>query len=277
MKNAPLAFALVGALLASSAYAQELPPGVSVTQAPVAVSVDADGTATVTLKNGSLYRGALIERIQGDHVTLKTATGEVKTFLWADLAPAAAPAPVAPSPPAKPLEAPGVLVTLTGDEGVHLERVTGTESGGAWITMQSNSSGGSWGSGWAGQGRGGMAVLYGPVCQAPCNVRVDSSYVYRVAGPGYVATRTFQVSGDAVRVDAHMGSMAQRVLGWVAFGAGLAVGATGLVGGWICSAIPNCTSTGWFIAGGVGLAAAVGGLVMVLTSGSSVELDGQPV
>lgn len=162
MKNAPLAFALVGALLASSAHGQELPPGVSLSQAPVAVSVDADGTATVTLKNGSLYRGALIERIQGDHVTLKTATGEVKTFLWADLALAAAAAPTpVPPPPAKPLEAPGVLVTLTGDEGVHLERVTSTEAGawgggGGW-------GGAGWGGGWGGSGRGGMSVLYGGV------------------------------------------------------------------------------------------------------------------
>ena len=120
-------------------------------------------------------------------------------------------------------------------------------------------------------------MLYGAVCQAPCNVRVDSSYVYRVAGPGYTSTGTFQVSGDAVRIQAHMGSMAQLVVGWLLFGGGLGVGAVGLIGGGLCANAPNCTSTGWFIAGTVGLAAAVGGLVMVLTSGSSVELDGQPV
>ena len=273
MKNASLAVALLGVLLASTAHAQELPPGVSVTQAPVAVSVDTDGTATVTLKNGSLYRGALIERIQGDHVTLRTAAGEVKTFPWTDLAPAPATAPAPPPPPAKPLDAPGVLVTLTGDEGVHLERITGTEPG---VFRGGGVGGGGWGYGGSGGG-GSVSVLYGAVCQAPCNVRIDSSYVYRVAGPGYVSTHTFQVSGDAMRIDAHMGSLAQRVGGWVLFSAGLGVGTVGLIGGGTCSAIPNCTPTGWFIASGIGFAAALGGLVMVLTSGSSVELNGQPV
>ena len=258
MRTASLAAALLAAVLATTSARAD----------GVAVTAESDGTATVTLTNGALYHGTLIERIQGDHVTLRLVTGEVKTFAWAELAPAEVSAPP-PPPPAKPLEAPGVLVTLTGDEGVHLERVTGTETGG----FGSYSDWGSFG----GRGRGGMSVLFGSVCEAPCNVRIDSSYVYRVAGPGYTSTHTFQVSGNAARIDAHMGSMAQRVLGWVVFAGGLVAGTVGFGGGWACSYLPNCTTTGWFIAGGVGLAASVAGLVMVLTSGSSVEVNGQPV
>ena len=210
------------------------------------VSIEDDGTATVTLRNGNLYRGALVERVPGDHVTLRMASGEVKLFSWGDLAPAEAPAPapIVVAPPLANLEAPGVLVTLAGGDGVHLERVTGTETGGAW-------GGSGWGgSGWGGSGRGTVNVLYGAVCEAPCNVRVDSSYVYRVAGPGYTSTRTFQISGDAVRIDAHMGSMAQRVFGWVLLGAGLGVGTVGVVGGLLCNGLRTCTTpAGWYVAG----------------------------
>ncbi len=44
-----------------------------------------DGHLTVLLKSGASYRGELVERVPGDHLTLKLATGEVKTFKWAEL------------------------------------------------------------------------------------------------------------------------------------------------------------------------------------------------
>lgn len=60
----------------------------------------------ITLLDGSVYQGELVEKVVGDHVTLKLATGAVKRFDWRSLrGEAAAPEPLAPeaaTPPAAP-------------------------------------------------------------------------------------------------------------------------------------------------------------------------------
>lgn len=69
------------------------------------------------------------------------------------------------------------------------------------------------------------------VCVAPCGVRVDARYVYRVAGEGVVPTPSFSVSvppaGERTYVDAKLGSSPWRVGGAVAAG----VGALGVLAG----------------------------------------------
>lgn len=85
----------------------------------------ADGAAPaeflVTLRNGGIYRGEVLEYEPGDHVTLRLARGDIKHFPWKDVASAtavqagkatAAAAPLAPArvqpPPAPPPRAPVV-------------------------------------------------------------------------------------------------------------------------------------------------------------------------
>lgn len=276
MKNAPLAAMLCALLTVAGGARADEPSGVSITPAPVAISVGSDGTASVSLKNGNLYRGELVERIQGDHITLKLATGELKTFAWDELAPAPPPPGIPPAPAPRPViqappPDPGTLVTLNGD-GVRLERLTGTAS----VSM-------AWGSGGWGSG---SAELYEVVCMAPCNKQVDPSAQYRLAGPGLVATGTFPISGSTAHIDAHMGSRAQRTGGWVIFGVGLAVGAMGFLIGAAVGTEPTTLSGGtqvggggtpYLIAGGIGVAAAIGGLVMVVTAASSAVVNGESV
>jgi hypothetical protein len=53
---------------------------------------------TVKLADGSQYQGELIEKVPGDKVVIKLATGEIKTFSWADVvssaeSPSSQPAP----------------------------------------------------------------------------------------------------------------------------------------------------------------------------------------
>ncbi len=43
-------------------------------------------TEAVTLTNGSMYQGELVEKVPGDHLPLRLATGEVKRFDWAQIA-----------------------------------------------------------------------------------------------------------------------------------------------------------------------------------------------
>src|SRR5262245_43414910 len=46
----------------------------------------ASGGVTVTLVDGSIIRGELVEMIKGDHVTVRIATGEVRRIEWARVA-----------------------------------------------------------------------------------------------------------------------------------------------------------------------------------------------
>lgn len=68
-------------------------------------------------------------------------------------------------------------------------------------------------------------------CVAPCTLKLDTRYAYRVAGDGLVPTDSFSIpqSADRVRVDAKMGSSTGRVAGALTTGAGIfAIAAGGL-------------------------------------------------
>ncbi len=73
------------------------------------------------------------------------------------------------------------------------------------------------------------------ICVAPCGVRVDPRFLYRVAGDGAVPTSSFAVprSADRVDVDAKLGSSPWRVGGAVAAG----LGALGVLAGGAALAI----------------------------------------
>src|SRR5688572_11205712 len=45
-----------------------------------------DADTLIVLRDGSRFRGELVEEIPNDHLTIKLATGEVKRFAWADIA-----------------------------------------------------------------------------------------------------------------------------------------------------------------------------------------------
>lgn len=68
-------------------------------------------------------------------------------------------------------------------------------------------------------------------CVAPCTVKLDPRYAYRVAGDGLVPTDSFSLphSADRVRVDAKMGSSTGRLVGAVSIGGGLLALAAGSV------------------------------------------------
>ena len=66
-------------------------------------------------------------------------------------------------------------------------------------------------------------------CVAPCTLKLDTRYSYRVAGDGLVPTDSFSLpqSADRVRVDAKMGSSTGRIAGALTTGAGIAAIAVG--------------------------------------------------
>lgn len=122
-------------------------------------------------------------------------------------------------------------------------------------------------------------------CVAPCRVRLDPRFSYRVAGDGLVASDSFALpeGKDRVRVDAKMGSSAGRVVGILLTGAG-ALGVA--VGGAALGVSPILASeevgsqafrTGVVAGGvgvlGVGLLTMGAGLYLWITNGSTTQTE----
>jgi hypothetical protein len=159
------------------------------------------------------------------------------------------------------------VIELHADDGnATIERRTGTSSlAGIPLVDASVASVGHW----------------EQACVAPCALRLDPRYTYRVAGDGLVPSSSFALprNGDHVRVDAKMGSQTGRLLGIGMTG----LGALGVVtGGLAVGAFPildsqDVGSRGFrtaVLAGGlsvlaVGLVTGITGLYLWLSNGSS--------
>ena len=127
-----------------------------------------------------------------------------------------------------------------------------------------------------------------PACVAPCTVKVDPRFTYRVGGDGLVPSDSFTVPQDAdhLRVDATMGSAEGRLGGAV-----LAVGGVGgiLLGGAAMIAVPimesqNAGSQGLHVgvlSGGaavasVGVIALVSGIWLWMRNDTTLREDSSP-
>jgi hypothetical protein len=239
----------------------------------------ADDLEVVHTTDGSVYRGELVERVVNDHITLKLATGETRRLEWKDIAPSEAANPSkAPASPAEvksaPTAPPNTLdVTLTVNDGrAVLQRSTGTLD----VTVGN---------------RQGHADSFENVCAAPCGqVKVpDSGGRFRVGGEGLVPTATFALhQGAKNQVDASMAATSKRtagqVLTWTVGVPVTLLGATlfllipatnpGTPGGG--SAAPALFFSGLGVTT-VGVAALVTGVVLWVSSSSSVNVNGNAV
>jgi hypothetical protein len=122
-------------------------------------------------------------------------------------------------------------------------------------------------------------------CVAPCQMRLDPNYTYRVAGDGHVPTDSFSLprGQERVRVDAKLGNSNARVGGAVLTGLGLvgiAAGGLALIATPILAS-EDVGSEGFrtgVLAGGIGavslgaIAASVG-LFMWFANGSNVRTE----
>ncbi len=171
-------------------------------QAVQVVTVD-----SVHLRNGTLYRGHVSEIVPGDHVTIKTESGETKRVAWAEVervivAPTPIP-PMADAPadaPAPPMVGPKARVHVTSPRRVLLyRRPAGSAS---WVQA----------------------------CQSPCDMDLPTGDSYRITGNGVPQSKEFRLevgpSGfvDLVVDPPNHGGM---VLGGIVAGGG---GMTFLVG-----------------------------------------------
>jgi hypothetical protein len=267
-------------------YGAAPPPvaaGQSVQRTPVV------GQDVITMKNGGILRGTIIDAIPDAQARIQLATGEIATVPWAAIdriehgnAPPrpAAPLPPLPGPtPAPPASFPGtappsatVFVHVEGPDGVLLE--ADRADNGTWVTE----------------------------CQAPCDIALPVSSSYRIAGHTVKQSGVFRLhgqQGDHVTVNVTGGSKAWLVVGIVITPVAGVVTLTGLLmglvgsvgraaasysgcyGGTTCAAASASTNgslatTGWITAL-VGAAATVGGIVLIANNaktGVSVDLTG---
>ncbi|MBX3208212.1 MAG: hypothetical protein KF764_24405 [Labilithrix sp.] len=185
--------------------------------------------------------------------------------------PAPTPAPSAPSAaPSAPAASEAPIVELSADDGrATIERRASTSSPTVPLLETGVLAMGHW----------------EHACVAPCQMRLDPRFAYRVAGDGLVPSDSFALprGQDRVRVDARMGSSVGRVVGVLATAGGLLAMAGG---GLALAATPILESedvgskgfrTG-VLAGGIGavsigaVSAAVG-LFLWLSNGSSAHAE----
>jgi hypothetical protein len=143
----------------------------------------ADGPATdalrdvgVATRDGATFRGELVERVPGDHLTVKLASGEIKRFAWADIADVAT-SKDKDKPDAPDAKPPTVHVAVDGEAGVLLERRQTAAEG--WTATV-----------WPGYS---YVETWEVVCVAPCKTVVDAASTYRVNGGGVTTSRNFSL------------------------------------------------------------------------------------
>jgi hypothetical protein len=295
-RSLALAMALLGLHAALPAVAYATP----------SESAAASDKLTVKLKNGAEYRGELVERVPGDHVTIKLATGEVKRFEWAELVDASDAAKPKADPDSAPSsgdegkQAPddasdadgrakkperkvsyddpservssgssyseGSVVFLDSDQGADLERHIGSSS-------------------LAVGGRELDVEHWERVCTAPCNRSLPAGE-YRLHGEGLRSSETFRLTGGSAHVSGHLGSKYPFTMGWTLALTGAAVAVTFAL---LAATTQPTTATDrfgqttvvgsdprgtyWVTAGIAGAVAAVG-VVLWLTNLNSLEVQG---
>ena len=148
-------------------------------------------------------------------VTLAPRAARADEAPAAPVAPPVAPAtatigPAAPAASTAASTAPATVLELSADDGrATIERRIGTMSPSGMPLLET-----------------GIFTVgqWEHACVAPCTMKLDTRYAYRVAGDGLVPTESFGLphSADRVRVEARMGSSTGRIAGVLTTGLGVA-------------------------------------------------------
>jgi hypothetical protein len=174
----------------------------------------------VTLKDGSMFRGTILENVVGDHVDLQMASGEVRRFAAADVSYAgpASPPALPPPPPPPPERA---RVDAEGN-AVHFEATTPDTD---FHVRTSEATG----MGWAGRGIVAVVVKgYDHICPAPCDKTLPSgSYRFALSQGGGTpaeADGAIHISGPSTVRGTYVSNQGLRVAGWVVMVGSIAAG-----------------------------------------------------
>lgn len=246
---------------------------VAVVASVISLAHVAHAQERITLADGTVMQGELVEKVPNDHITIKLATGEVRTIRWSALAPQMQAPPTPPqvvvqvqgTPQAPPTQGPMTHVAIEADEaGVTLSRVLGY----GYVQYGSTT---------------GVMANWQTVCVAPCQADVDTTAMYQITGDGVTPSSTFSMqpppNGGPLHLRVHAGSLGARVSGaWLLIG-GITFALTGSILAVTFAALSSNDSnaTGWIVAGlvttGVGAIMIAVGIPLLIGSGTSVTND----
>jgi hypothetical protein len=175
---------------------------------PPPVSVD----TLVRLRSGAVYQGELVERVPGDHITLRLVTGEIKRLGDAEVSAVEDTRGARPKPPEGEARTVRVDLQSTRPEAA-LVRIAARPGG-----LDGNFNGSL-----AGSSEGQL------VCVAPCGLAVAPGR-FVVGGPGLRQSEVFELTGrnPGVRIAADPGTEGKLTGGIVLAGLGALSGLVGL-------------------------------------------------
>ncbi len=216
----------------------------------------------VRLTNGGMVRGTIVENLPGDHVTIQLATGEMRTFVSAEVA-SAGPAPVTTEviPPAPggalvstPIVAQPGRIAPYAQSGMPTVRVH-VEATSPELTLQEVTGTGA---AVVSTGRGFSTIMidnFAPLCSAPCDIDLQPrTYILGVSQGQGGARRAdhnlFTVDSDMSLELEYESREAARIVGWIVFIGGALVGAGVMLGG-VLGATGGDGFLDWLIAGAV--------------------------
>jgi hypothetical protein len=280
----PAAFAAIaigaGCLLSAMDAAAQPPPATTSPASSAVAATSARVPDVVKLKNGSMFRGVILELVANDHVELRLATGAVKRFPMSAVSFAGAsddvePAPPAPLPTPPPPAPPHHEAAAPSSPQVQFDSDTPDTT----VYMK---DGESIGSGIVSTGRGvGTVTLrsksYSRICGVPCDSTLESgTYQLAVAkgnGAPVEAEESVTIEGPSNVTAKYTDNSTTRTVGGVVIGTALVVGTVMGVEAFgsqqhceagVCASIG--TLNGGLLGGGVAVAAigSLVGLVLVL-------------
>jgi hypothetical protein len=260
-------------LRSGSALAQQSPPA-----APQMPSQnEGEEERIVTLRDGSFFRGIVVEQAVNEYVVLRLGAGDFRRIAWADIV-SSTPVANASTPSVPRQTAKDPVRMQDTPKGVRV--VIETEQAGVRLYRESD----------AGEMRVGWGVVsfgtWGHACDAPCGAILDRSSRYRIQGDKITTSGEFELSPSSatVRLAVRAGSRTKRRAGVALSSVGgslLGIGLLSLGIGGLQSRLDTTggqtNSRNYFIAGGmltgVGLSTMTGGLVLVIGNRTSVVVD----
>jgi hypothetical protein len=203
----------------------------------------------VRLKDGSIYRGTIVELVPDDHVDLVLPSGQTRRFQMNDVAYAgsAATREDAPAATPPPAPAPSAAGERAPKAGLHLEA---NQPDVQFLVRVGQAEATGFGYAWGGGGFVsfvGHSREYALICTAPCDGELPNG-IHRLAlslggGKAIEAADPVELQGPATLHGTYESRAGTRTLGWVLFGVSL--GAGSLIAATSLRTRQTCDSTGF--------------------------------
>jgi hypothetical protein len=239
----------------------------------------------VKLKDGSMYRGTIIELVPDDHVRITLPSGETRNFLMIDVAYAGS-AESAPKPKPQTPRRPARSSDDTHEDDEPTVHLTGSEKDVQFLAPTSQSETTGVGYAWGGTlVYGASSRHYSILCTAPCDTTLSAGS-HRLAlavrgGKAVEADDPIEIHGPTTLLGTYESRLGVRIAGVVVVAAGAIVGTVLMLESLhksTCDGSGVCTTSGVdtnMLWGGVavfGLGSLVGLIMVLMKDTATIEV-----